>query len=667
MSEPEPDKIAVCPGEGRRCAIMKVMTEPLQGELQADDQAAPPSGVDRVYEALVSRAPDGIVVIDGDGLIKVVNEQLCRLFGYRDDELIGQAVEILVPDRYRPIHIGHRNRYQARPSTRPMGAGLALVGRRKSGEEFPVDVSLSSFDQPEGPGLATAFVRDITARRRAEQDLHQSEERFRLLVEGVDDHAIFMLDPAGHVVTWNAGAQRIKGWLPEAILGKHFSVFYQPDDVAAGIPERHLAQAAADGQHQSEGWRVRVDGTWFWAEATLTAIREGGTLRGFAKVTRDRTEARQGQARLEAVNALSRAVLANRTEADLLHLVVTRARTLVGADLAWICLPDDRREDGSFVVRSADGDGGAALLGTAVFSTSVCAAVARTGLPEVVPDLRADPRGVGIAPSRLGFGVFVPLAAAGQTLGVLAVALMDDRPALEASQVDVVQLFAIQAAVALDYRRVREQLEQLLLVADRERIARDLHDTVIQRLFALGLSLEATARRPTAEMGDRLHRTVTDIDDIIRSIRTSIFGLEVHAERSPGLRHQVLGLTGEMSPSLGFEPSVRFTGPVDSLATAKLAENLIAVLREALSNIARHAQADRVEVTVDARDAITLTVDDDGVGLPSEAPGNGHGLGNMAERARLLGGALTLERRDPAGTRLKWQVPSHDEDRDLRP
>ena len=171
-----------------------------------------------------------------------------------------------------------------------------------------------------------------------EDELRASEENFRLLVEGVGDHAILMLDPSGRVVTWNQGAQRIKGWSPSEILGRHFSVFYLPEDIASGQPDRDLERAAAEGRTQSEGWRVRAGGQRFWAETTLSAVRDDdGTLRGFAKVTRDRTESHQARARLESVSELNRAALEQRPEDDLLALVVSRARAMVGATLvaAW--------------------------------------------------------------------------------------------------------------------------------------------------------------------------------------------------------------------------------------------------------------------------------------------------------------------------------------------
>lgn len=168
-----------------------------------------------------------------------------------------------------------------------MGLAQTLFGRKQNGNEFPVDISLNYYRPPGGGLRVIAFVRDATARRQTEQALRASEESFRLLVDGVGDHAIYMLDTTGRVMTWNPGAQRIKGWSADEILGQHFSVFYTREDVATGQPERDLEHATTEGRFQGEGWRVRAGGQRFWAETTLSALRdEVGTLRGFAKVTR---------------------------------------------------------------------------------------------------------------------------------------------------------------------------------------------------------------------------------------------------------------------------------------------------------------------------------------------------------------------------------------------
>jgi len=607
---------------------------------------------------LFDAAPDGILVVDEAGVMVAVNHVAGEMFGYRPEELVGQPVEVLLPQRFRERHVEHRKVYGEHPTRRPMGLALSLFGQRRTGEEFPVDISLNHQLQAGGGLQIVAFVRDATARRHMEEGLRASEENFRLLVEGVGDHAIFMLDPSGRVMTWNAGAQRIKGWSADEIIGRHFSVFYLPEDVAAGQPERDLERAATEGRAQSEGWRRRANGRRFWAETTLSALREpDGTLRGFAKVTRDRTEHHQVRARLESLVELNRAALENRPENELLALVVGRIRAMTGATLvvAWAPLPAGE----TFAVVGAQGDGAGALAGTSVGSDSIVTAVARAGRPEMAADLLGDERAPYVlADAGLKSALFLPLHAAGETFAVIGIAQARGADALEPHDIDLLQAFGIQASASIAFARARREVEQLQIVSERERIARDLHDTVIQRLFAVGLSLEATGRRPLPEIQERLQQAVTDIDDTIRSIRTSIFTLQTRAEEANGLRARVLQVVSELAPTLGFEPSVRFEGPVDTIATFELTDNLEAVVRETLTNTARHAHATRTEVTVAAGDEVILTVVDDGRGSDSfERPG-GNGVMNLTDRARNLGGTATITEVVPHGTRVEWRVPA---------
>jgi formate hydrogenlyase transcriptional activator len=241
-------------------------------------------------EKLVEFAPDAIVVTNAGGLITEVNPQAERLFGYARAELLGLPVETLIPERFRDAHPAHRNNYGQHPSARSMGIGLELYGRRKDGTEFPVDIMLSPL-QVEDEKLFLAVVRDITERKQTEAALQRSEESFRLLVEGVKDYAIFMLSRGGQVLNWNSGAERIKGYRAEEIVGQHFSRFYTPQDIERGKPAEELKIAGSQGQLEDEGWRLRKDGSRFWANVIVTAIRDkNGELLGFSKVTRDFTE-----------------------------------------------------------------------------------------------------------------------------------------------------------------------------------------------------------------------------------------------------------------------------------------------------------------------------------------------------------------------------------------
>jgi signal transduction histidine kinase len=198
-----------------------------------------------------------------------------------------------------------------------------------------------------------------------------------------------------------------------------------------------------------------------------------------------------------------------------------------------------------------------------------------------------------------------------------------------------------------------------MLLEDRERIARDLHDTVIQRLFATGLSLQGTARLAHhPDVAARIQDAVEDLDETVKHIRTVIFGLETSAVRGDSVRQRVMTLTREASGALGFLPAVDFAGPVDTLVDRRTGDELLATLREALSNVARHAGATQVSVEVDCRDGLTLRVVDNGRGLPAEpASGRGLGLRNMASRAEALGGRFEARPGVGGGTVLEWSVP----------
>jgi formate hydrogenlyase transcriptional activator len=248
-----------------------------------------------LFEKFFECSPDAIMNADVEGRILRVNTQMEKMFGYSRSELLGQPVELLMPERFRGEHPSHRAQYDAHPRSRPMGGGVELYGRRKDGSEFPVDIMLSPLETGKGP-LVLSVIRDITERKTAQEALQQSEERFRLLVDGAKDYAIFMLDPDGRVTSWNPGAERIKGYRAEEIIGRNFSQFYTQEDAETGRPADLLKIAAAEGRTENEGWRVRKDGSRFWANVIITALRdEKGQLRSFSKVVRDFTERKRAQ------------------------------------------------------------------------------------------------------------------------------------------------------------------------------------------------------------------------------------------------------------------------------------------------------------------------------------------------------------------------------------
>ncbi|HTF24626.1 MAG TPA: sigma 54-interacting transcriptional regulator [Candidatus Limnocylindria bacterium] len=291
-----------------------------------------------LFERLFESSPDAMVVTDGDGRITGVNAQVERFFGYTRQELLGQTVEILIPERFRQTHLRHRTDYSDQPRIRPMGGGMELCGRRKDGSEFPVEIMLSPLNTA-GDRTVLSGIRDISERKRAEDCLHQSEQQLRLLVESVKDYAVFLLDLDGRILTWSPGAERIKGYKPEEIIGRNFSCFFTCEDIERGKPEEELRVAADRGHFEDESWQVRKDGSRFWAQAILTAIRDtSGKGTSFMMVTCDLTERREAENAL--ILGLSNALLSNLDGHQLLSAISEGIQRLVPCDLATLGLYD---------------------------------------------------------------------------------------------------------------------------------------------------------------------------------------------------------------------------------------------------------------------------------------------------------------------------------------
>jgi PAS domain S-box-containing protein len=260
----------------------------------------PPHGEEK-FRLVVEGSPTGMVMVNREGAIMLVNAQIENLFGYGRNALLGQPIEMLVPERFRGQHPGHRHGFFASPSPRAMGAGRDLYGLRQDGSEFPVEIGLNPIETEDGL-MVMASIIDISERKRAEETIRGSEERFRLMVECVTDYAIFMLDPEGHIISWNAGAQRMTGYHADEILGRHLSCLYTPEDIEKGKPDLELNTAIRTGRFEDEGWRVRKDGSRFWANVVVTGmLDEAGRVNGFSKVTRDLTQRRQAEEKFRLV------------------------------------------------------------------------------------------------------------------------------------------------------------------------------------------------------------------------------------------------------------------------------------------------------------------------------------------------------------------------------
>ena len=267
------------------------------------EEAQSPTAQAKRIQLLVDAITDyAIYMLDPDGTVTSWNSGAQRFKGYTASEIIGQHFSRFYTEEDRAAGLPAR--------------ALAIAARegcfeaegwrvRNDGSHFWAHVVIDPIRDEKGDVIGFAKVtRDLTERRNVQEALRESEQRFRLLVQGVTDYAIYMLDPDGHVTNWNVGANRIKGYSEQEIVGQHFSIFYTPEDRDAGLPAQALATAARDGRYEKEGWRVRKDGTRFFANVIIDAIRdEQGTLIGFAKVTRDISERRAAQDALETARS----------------------------------------------------------------------------------------------------------------------------------------------------------------------------------------------------------------------------------------------------------------------------------------------------------------------------------------------------------------------------
>jgi signal transduction histidine kinase len=361
-----------------------------------------------------------------------------------------------------------------------------------------------------------------------------------------------------------------------------------------------------------------------------------------------------------------------------LEALTRQALTLSGADLVTLALPD---EDGRrLTLEFAAGTRAPDAIGLVVpADRSLSGHVLATGEALTVDDFATDERTAEVTRhpmGHLGPAVLFPLGTPGNVRGVLTMGRQSGAQPFSPRATEMVAAFAGQAALALELAARRADAEQLSVLEDRDRIARDLHDLVIQRLYATGMSLQGTlpmATRP--EVAERLRNAVDAMDDTIRDIRGTIFALQARRTAAPSLRADILALIDEMTPVLGFAPTLRLGSGLQSRATTELSEHLLAVLREALSNVARHSGGTQVSVTVDvlaagtgavagpggpaaeaARPArLTALVRDNGRGIPDGT--HRSGLRNMADRADRLGGQLRLSPAEGGGTELQWEVP----------
>jgi len=468
-------------------------------------------------------------------------------------------------------------------------------------------------------------------------------------------------------------ARSLMGHLPEGkgILGQ---LIVDPRPLRLADLSTHPASAGFPANHPPMrsflGVPVRVRDAVF-GNLYLTEKRVGGeftaddevvlqALAGAAGIAVQNADlfeqTRIRQLWLEASAEVRAELLSGATEDDALGLIALRTRELTSSDAVSVVLGPDNA--GAFTVRArSSNDVEGVSVGSEVSLAPEAVDLWRDVVEGRTPVLReAVPTATGDdEPRLLGPLVAVPMLAHESVIGVLVARRVHGADPYQPPELPLLMSFAEQAVLALDLGAKNRAQRELEVFADRDRIARDLHDHVIQRLFATALTLQSAVRRVTdADVAQRVQDSVEDLDQTVREIRTAIFDLHAPVGGAEsGLRRRLLEIAVEAGA--GVSPSVRISGPLDTLVSAEVGEHAMAVVREAVSNAVRHGDATAVTVTFDVGEDLVVEVLDDGIGIDPAAARSG--LRNLQQRAHALGGSLDVRPARQGGTRLRWRVP----------
>jgi signal transduction histidine kinase len=368
-------------------------------------------------------------------------------------------------------------------------------------------------------------------------------------------------------------------------------------------------------------------------------------------------EAHRQQQWLAASSEVTRRLLGGAEVGDVLSFVTQQTLEMTAADLVVLALPDaDRLE---LTISHAAGEGAQSAVGLRLpAESSISGKVLATGQPVTVEDFRHDPRVSAAARDNLELGpaILLPLGEAGNVRGVLTVGRVPGSMPLTLAATELVMTFAAQAGIALELAERRQDAERLSVFEDRDRIARDLHDQVIQSLYASGMKLQGTIPLITRPVvAERVNSVVDDLDQTITDIRSAIFSLQARGRDLPGLRTKVMEVVDQMSGAHGMTSSLQLDDQLEHEVPGEIGEHMLYALREALSNAARHGQATHVDVCVTVGSELSLLVHDNGIGIQDTS--HRSGLANLARRAERYGGTLTVGLASSGGTELRWRVP----------
>jgi PAS domain S-box-containing protein len=591
------------------------------------------------FRLLVDSVEDyAIFILDPEGHITSWNRGAERITGYKASEITGKHLSCLYAEEDVQSCKPQRELEVAAKEGRIEDEGWRA---RKDGSRFWANVVTTALKDEQGRLRGYGRVTwDLTERKREMEILRQSEERFRLLTEGVQDYAIFMLDPEGRVASWNSGAERIKGYRSEEIIGKHFSCFYGDEDIRSGKPGHQLKIALTEGRFEDEGWRFRKDGSRFWASAVITPLRDAhGNLRGFSKITRDITERR-----------------AHELEKQKLISVVENCADYIGiADLNQNVVFINRAGQAAVGLKSDEEVRGTKI--TDYFPEEDRARIQN----EIIPQLLEKGQGSGeVRFKHLKTGAIIPvwwkiLVIHDPTTGSPAYLASVARDITEQKRVELAR---------------RELSAHLLNAQDKERrrIGRDLHDSVGQYLAVLKMVVDSVRSEMTAK-GDKAAEQLTDCtnlaDEAIKEVRTISYLLYPPMLEEMGLATAIPWYLEGFAKRSGIQTTFEIAPDFGRLSPeAEL--TIFRVLQETLTNVHRHSGSPTAHIHLFVRNgSVSLEVKDEGKGIPPGILDDsrrdllgtlGVGLRGINERLRQLGGEVEVTSSE-RGTSVRATVP----------
>lgn len=620
--------------------------------------------------AILNAMPDGLLLVDSKGIIRFANPAVEVLTGHSAEALIGLAVEVLVPAATVRSHVGLRQRYTRTPTSRAMGGALDLTLRRADDTEVPVEIALAPVVIEGHPHVAVS-IRDVTDRRQADRERRRlleqvavSEQNFRSAFEGAPvGMVVTEIGPRGIRIARRVNEQfaAILDVDIEQVIGSDLRLRVHPDelvlDVDAGTAMLDGRQVAVRRDRRYQ----KTDGSFVWTNEQTVRMPDDGD-RVFAlshivdiSVQRSKQETDAKARRLDGeIGILVTQLLEEGITAHTYNQIVMVAARLTGATDAGLVIQDEGPDverlvgwHGSIAAEFADAD-------TAPLA-ALTATVRASGAPVLIEPARVVPPSFA---GRLSQILGVPLSLGDWTTAVLVVGVAAGAAPFDTDSQSMLESFATRIALALAAAQGRAAESRARLLDDRERIARDLHDTVIQDLFAAGMRISAALPLVAdATVSQRLNDVVDQIDATIKKVRAVVFDLHTQQPGRSSLSQLVGECVSEASRALGFLPGLQTFGDLDSLP-ARLHDHLLGVLREGLSNVARHARATETSVVIRVADGrLSVRIDDNGVGAsPDSAIGTG--TRNVTARAAMFGGHAELKPADSgSGVSLRWVVP----------